>query len=39
MKLAVIGSRDITVIDIGKYISNAEDAEKAGKPCEIILYE
>ena len=30
MKIAVVGSRNITIIDIGKYISEAEEIVSGG---------
>ena len=30
MKLAIVGSRDVTVSDIGRYISNAEEIVSGG---------
>ena len=30
MKIAIVGSRDVTVSDIGRYISNAEEIVSGG---------
>lgn len=39
MKIAIVGSRDVTVSDIGRHISNAEEGGIHQSICSLVRRE